>query len=315
VAAVCDSDPRRAALLGAAYGAPVVPTYSDVLARSDIDLVVILTLDHEEAIEDAIRAGKHVFTEKPVSLIADASARLGALAAGAGLLLEVGVMRAYDPVFERIRDIGGSLSPRVCSMRKLDGLDAIARRRVLPDAVTAYSFDVSGNDHVAPLSTQETALRLLLWSGYHLLTALSMLVDEPRILGVHLAEAGDQLLAVLSNDRAEPFAVTIGDLPGPLYDDAMSVALDGGVVTVAFDPPYGGGATRLAGHRFGAGRARVESWVETGFGNPVGCLWADIAGRLDEGWSEPTPTFRRAMRVERLAARIARNAEVSGGRA
>ena len=39
--------------------------YEDLLARPDIDIVAILTMDHGDIAEAAAEAGKHLFVEKP----------------------------------------------------------------------------------------------------------------------------------------------------------------------------------------------------------------------------------------------------------
>ena len=70
-----------------------------MLAHKDIDCVVIATPDkfHAQAIRTAAAAGKHILSEKPLALnLADAHAALEAVAK-AGVHLQVGFMRRYDP--------------------------------------------------------------------------------------------------------------------------------------------------------------------------------------------------------------------------
>lgn len=76
-------------------------TFEDMLTRKDIDCVVIATPDkfHAQAIRTAAAARKHILSEKPLALsLTDARAALDAVAQ-AGVQLQVGFMRRYDPAY------------------------------------------------------------------------------------------------------------------------------------------------------------------------------------------------------------------------
>ena len=66
VAAVWDEDPQRGQRWATELGVDFVPDYAALMARRDIDGVVVTspTNRHRELIVGAARAGKHVFTEK-----------------------------------------------------------------------------------------------------------------------------------------------------------------------------------------------------------------------------------------------------------
>jgi predicted dehydrogenase len=71
----------------------------DMLALKEVDCVVIAAPDkfHGQAIRTAAAAGKDILSEKPIALkLADALAALEAVAA-AGVRLQIGFMRRYDP--------------------------------------------------------------------------------------------------------------------------------------------------------------------------------------------------------------------------
>jgi myo-inositol 2-dehydrogenase / D-chiro-inositol 1-dehydrogenase len=73
----------------------------DMLARKDLQAVVIATPDkaHAEGIRAAAAAGKDIFCEKPLATnLADAQGALDAVAK-AGVRLQVGFMRRYDPAY------------------------------------------------------------------------------------------------------------------------------------------------------------------------------------------------------------------------
>jgi inositol 2-dehydrogenase len=74
-------------------------SFEDMLAHKEIDCVVIATPDkfHAQAIRTAAEARKHILSEKPLALnLADAHAALDAVAK-AGVHLQIGFMRRYDP--------------------------------------------------------------------------------------------------------------------------------------------------------------------------------------------------------------------------
>jgi predicted dehydrogenase len=76
-------------------------SFEDMLAHKDIDCVVIASPDkfHAQAIRAAAAARKHILSEKPLALnLADAHAALDAVAK-AGVHLQVGFMRRYDPAY------------------------------------------------------------------------------------------------------------------------------------------------------------------------------------------------------------------------
>ena len=76
--------------------------YADVLERKDVDAVVLATPNklHAQNIEEAAKAGKHIFCEKPMALtLAQADSALAAVRR-AGVQLQLGFMRRYDPGYK-----------------------------------------------------------------------------------------------------------------------------------------------------------------------------------------------------------------------
>lgn len=66
VTALWDDNPVRGAACAQTYGCPFVPDYDALLARPDVDAVIVCsaTSQHTTLIGKAARAGKHIFTEK-----------------------------------------------------------------------------------------------------------------------------------------------------------------------------------------------------------------------------------------------------------
>ncbi len=83
---------------------------NDVLSRDDIRAVAVATPaeTHFNISREALLAGKHVFTEKPLALRVTDAAALVDLAGDKGLTLMVGHLLQYHPVFQRLKELAES---------------------------------------------------------------------------------------------------------------------------------------------------------------------------------------------------------------
>lgn len=82
-----------------------VGDYREVLANPDIDAVLICsaTNTHAQMIVEAAQAGKHVFCEKPIALTLPAIDQALAATERAGVKLQIGFNRRFDPNYRRVR--------------------------------------------------------------------------------------------------------------------------------------------------------------------------------------------------------------------
>jgi scyllo-inositol 2-dehydrogenase (NAD+) len=73
--------------------------YRRVLDNKDIEAVVIATptQQHYAILVDAVRAGKKIFVEKPITYTLEEAENICALASKAGTFLQVAFMRRFDP--------------------------------------------------------------------------------------------------------------------------------------------------------------------------------------------------------------------------
>ncbi len=112
----------------------------EMLACQDLKAVVISTPDkfHAQAIRAAAAAGKDILCEKPLALnLADAHAALDAVAK-AGVRLQIGFMRRYDPAYE-------------AAMKRVEGdeigepvvFKSVGRDKDMPP-IAAYQSNVNG---------------------------------------------------------------------------------------------------------------------------------------------------------------------------
>jgi predicted dehydrogenase len=106
LAGVYDADPAAAAAVAGELGVRAVPSYDELLSTVDAVTIATPTASHAELTVRAAAAGVAVFCEKPVSLDRQSTVDTIAAVAGAGVPLQVGFHRRFDPdwvaVAERI---------------------------------------------------------------------------------------------------------------------------------------------------------------------------------------------------------------------
>ncbi len=100
--AVADVDGARASKVAAELEIEhSYPSLEAMLERKDIQAVLIATPDkfHAGAVQAAARAGKHILCEKPLGLSLESARDALEAVAKAGVRLQVGFMRRYDPAY------------------------------------------------------------------------------------------------------------------------------------------------------------------------------------------------------------------------
>jgi predicted dehydrogenase len=108
VAAICELSPARGREAADRYGVPVLVTdYRALIARPDIDVVSIALPNylHAPVALAALRAGKHVMVDKPMTTSARDAARLVTEAKRRGLLLMVGQSHRFFPEVQTARQL------------------------------------------------------------------------------------------------------------------------------------------------------------------------------------------------------------------
>jgi UDP-2-acetamido-3-amino-2,3-dideoxy-glucuronate N-acetyltransferase len=104
--AVCDADAAQAERLGAEHGAPAL-SWDAVLGDIAINAVAIAAPAplHHPLGRQALRAGKHVFMEKPLALTAGQAQDLIAVSREKGRTLMVGHLLHYHPAFVALKGL------------------------------------------------------------------------------------------------------------------------------------------------------------------------------------------------------------------
>jgi predicted dehydrogenase len=99
VVVVADLDADRAAAVAAATHAAWATSWTEVVSRDDLDVVVVSTSNDQLARASiaALESGKHVLCEKPLGRNASEAAAIVAAAESAGKLLKVGFNHRHHP--------------------------------------------------------------------------------------------------------------------------------------------------------------------------------------------------------------------------
>ncbi len=115
--------------------------YEDLLTRDDVDAVVIATPDHWHArmAIDAMRAGKDVYLEKPMSRTIPEARAIAEAARDTGRILQVGSQWVSDPAYSRAREMvrDGLTGPVVMAQSSYSSNH--------PDGVWQYYVDEEAN--------------------------------------------------------------------------------------------------------------------------------------------------------------------------
>jgi len=103
--AICDLDPERAKTYGKTYQVDWYTDVKDLLARDDINGVSICTpsTTHYETALEALKSGKDLLVEKPITLKPSEGATICSEAARRGLKLTVGFLERFNPCVQRLR--------------------------------------------------------------------------------------------------------------------------------------------------------------------------------------------------------------------
>jgi predicted dehydrogenase len=114
--AVADTNRERAGMLAAQHpGCDASADWPEVVARGDVDLVIVATTNDGLAPISlaAIEHGKHVLVEKPAARSAAELRPLIPAAQHAGVAVKVGFNHRFHPAFQKARAIvdGGALGP------------------------------------------------------------------------------------------------------------------------------------------------------------------------------------------------------------
>jgi predicted dehydrogenase len=286
LAAVSDADTDRAARLAATHGVPATG-WPHLLADPRVQAVVVATppATHAALVVAALRAGKHVFCEKPMATsLADAST-VRDTARATGLVLVVDHVLRYNPL---LRLIGALRAERTLGPVQRFLFENDAADEDLPAGHWFWDPAVSGG--------------ILVEHGVHFFDAAAALVGGPA-----------QRIQAMGAVRPHGDAAGVTDLVV-----ATAAHSDGALATFAhgFSHPHRC-ERQLMRLDFGTAEARLYGWI------PVTAeldMWTDDAGvaaarRLPERAADllAVPGYRLTG-AERVEVAVSANAAPAAAR-
>lgn len=172
VVAVCDLYDARLVRAKEVWGSQLFTTrdYREVLARNDIDAVLICTPDHwhDRISIDALRAGKHVYCEKPMVHKIEEGAAVIAAQQASGKVFQVGSQRASASAVLKAKEVvaSGLIGELTYVEACFDRTDALgAWQYTLPPDLDPSTLDWDRFLGDAPRRPFE-ALRFFRWRNY-----------------------------------------------------------------------------------------------------------------------------------------------------
>lgn len=266
IAALCDVDPVALETTGRQYGVTRLFTDAAELLAEPLDVAMVLTSgDHAAVTLAALERGLHVFVEKPLAYTLRETDEVLAAAERAGTTLMVGMMKQYDPGYQRGLDLVRTLNDlRYVDATTLQPENALymfhhpiareggwpphiretfgeAMYRSVQEGILANEprellIEGSGSDDPDVL----LAYFWLIVSSIHDVNALRGALGQPeRVVSAHLWAAGTSFTTVLAYPN-EVRATYVWSLLPYLkhYIETFSFHASDGRVLIRFPSPY-----------------------------------------------------------------------------
>ena len=212
--------------------------YRRILDDPRIEAVIICsnTDTHAGIIEDAAGAGKHIFCEKPISLELDRIDEALEAAARAGIKLQIGFNRRFDPSFRRARELVASGKIGEPHLLRITSRD--------PEPPPPEYVKGSGGIFLDMTIHDFDMARFLLQDEVEELQAFGSVLIEPEIgrLGdldtvISVLRLRNGALGAIDNSRKAVYG----------YDQRVEVFGSGGMVTVANRTPDSASVSDMEG--------------------------------------------------------------------
>ena len=102
LAGIYDRDPKRAAQIAEKITAKSFDSYESLLDACDAVDIAATTTAHFDLAEKALKAGKHIFLEKPITSKLEEAYQLLELSEKKGLKIQVGHIERFNPVIMKV---------------------------------------------------------------------------------------------------------------------------------------------------------------------------------------------------------------------
>ncbi len=229
VAAIADLKLTAAQTLATRLNVPIVTAdYHALLNDATIQAIIICssTDTHSRLIEEAATAGKHIFCEKPIDFDLGRIDRALAVVHQAGVKLQIGFNRRFDPNFRKVHDVvasGKIGEPQILRITSRD-----------PAPPPSEYVKVSGGIFLDMTIHDFDMARYLVGSEVTEVYATGGVLIDPRI-----GEAGDVDTAVTVLRFANGAVGSIDNSRQAVYgyDQRVEVFGSGGAVAVSNNTP------------------------------------------------------------------------------
>ena len=253
VTALCDLSPGTVQAVSARFGIRHTFTdYREMLDRADVDAVMVLTRDHAQPATDALRAGKHVFIEKPMCNNLDEADELLDAQAQSGRVAMLGHHKIYDPGYlvgrERIRqmqnpnlirlhDVNGpnDLFLEHYDIVRVDDIDAHEKNRM--NQLHQDSLQRAIGVQPEPIMRAYGKMLGLLIHDIYILDAAFGLPEQ--VVSTDIWDGGGAIVSILAySDSLRCVVDTAGVRNLRVFDESMTVYAPDSVVSIVFPSPF-----------------------------------------------------------------------------
>ncbi len=320
VRAVCDISPALVEMIGETFHVPHrFTSYHELLARDDVDAVVIATADHAPVAIAAAQAGKHILVEKPMCFTLEEGQAMIAAAEVAGVTLMVGYMKRYDPGYEyaqqvframegvrliRIHDLTGRgpLAPQeIYSLRRASDLSQETRSRLQTENQARLAAGIGSDDPAHVL-----AYGIMLGLSSHDMTVLRGAFGDPvAVRDAEILEGGLIVLATLEYPNGMRCFWEIGNIPNATrtwFDEELTAYGAAQTVTVQFSNPYVRYVPTVVRVREMDGTAHTERTVTASYDEAFRREWQHFHQSVTTGTPPLTDAANGLRDVELLRA-------------
>ncbi|MDR1900870.1 MAG: Gfo/Idh/MocA family oxidoreductase [Treponema sp.] len=256
--AASDVSPSLLAFIKDKYHIP--QTYSDaaeLIEKSDAEVVFILSPDqyHGEYIERSLKAGKHIFVEKPVTLALGELEKLIALQKTyPQAVIMVGYMRRFADHFLKAKEIMAVEPKKTEYLRFRDiiceGPFYIKQSRTIfyPRDIPRDIIDAAGKrrrEHLdwalgsGATDIQRTVYQMMTGLGCHSFSAVRELCGLPRkIKSVSTGKGGAHVVVVMEYDDFLGIYELVNDQDIVQFDAAIEIFQHTRKIKIKYETPY-----------------------------------------------------------------------------
>lgn len=252
LAAICDVSPGQLAATHARYPqAKAYADYHDLLANPAVDAVMVLTSFHSEPVIAALRAGKHVFVEKPMcNSLQEADAILEASAAS-GKRVMVGYHKRYDPGYlAGVEELASAEDIRLVRLHDVIGPNEaflahyhLKTYRDIPEAIardTQAKMDATIRDAIGDAPTLvKRAYGLMLGLSTHDMSILRGAFGQAeKVLSTEIWAGGSYYTSVLQLSNDVRCVFDTGVVRHRIFDEELAVFAANKTVHIDFPSPF-----------------------------------------------------------------------------